>query len=409
VVELYQAWARLWQAPERFHDAEETHLTSKKGIITRLIAGNLLLYFGFSVWRSLFNNFAIEELAVRADQIGLIQSIREIPGLLGFWLAFVALVLSEMQVISLSTVVMGLGLMATAWAGNWGTLIAGTVLSSIGFHAFYPNSSGLAIKVTRGLETPRLLGIMRAAGAFAAVIAAGAVILTVDLLSYRQIFMAAGAVTAVGGLAIWRRERGDDGRQRQRIVIRRRYWLYYLLTFLMGSRRHMFTTFAIFLLVQRYGLPAQQTALLMLINNLLGTFLFRFLGDLVGRVGERLVLTANFLLLTGIFLGYAFLDSLVVLSIFYVLDNLLFSINLSLESYFKKIAVSPEEITSSMSVGQTINHVAALFVPILGGLIWETYGSAVTFMSGAGIAVISLVVTQFMRPEKQAALEPVRS
>jgi predicted MFS family arabinose efflux permease len=384
-------------------------LTSKKGTITRLLAGNLFLYFGFNIWRSLFNNFAIEELAVRADQIGLIQSIREIPGLLGFWLAFLALVLSEMQVISLSTVVMGVGLIATAWAGTWGTLIAGTLFSSIGFHAFYPNSSAMAIKITQGRGTPRLLGILRASGALAAVIAAGAVILTVNRWSYRQIFIAAGAVTAVGGLAIWRRERGEDRRQRQRIVFRRRYWLYYLLTFLMGSRRHMFTTFAIFLLVQRYGLPAQQTALLLLINNLLGTLLFRFLGDLVGRVGERLVLTANFLLLTGIFLGYAFLDSLIVLGIFYVLDNLLFSINLALESYFKKIAVSEEEVTSNMSMGQTINHVAALFVPIVGGLIWETYGSAVTFICGAAIAVISLLVTQFMQSAKPVAMKPAAS
>jgi len=121
------------------------------------------------------------------------------------------------------------------------------------------------------------------------------------------------------------------------------------------------------------------------------------------------VLTANFLLLIGIFMGYAFLDSLVVLAIFYVLDNLLFSINLALESYFKKIAVSAEEVTSNMSMGQTINHVSALFVPVLGGLIWTTYGSSVTFMCGAGIAVISLLVTQFMRSHQPVATEPAAS
>jgi predicted MFS family arabinose efflux permease len=374
-----------------------------------LIVGNLFLYFGFNVWRSLFNNFAIEELAIRADQIGLIQSIREIPGLLGLWLAFLALILSEIQVISLSTVVMGLGLIATAWAGTWGTLIAGTLFSSIGFHAFYPNSSALALKTTEGQETPQLLGRLRSAGALASVVAAGVVILTVDLFSYRQIFIGAGVVTALGGLAIWRRERGRGAQKRQRLVMRRRYWLYYLLTFLMGSRRHMFTTFAIFLLVERYGLPTQRTALLLLVNNLLGTFLFPFLGNIVGRIGERVVLTANFLLLTGIFFGYAFIDSLAVLAIFYVLDNLLFSINLALESYFKKIAISEEEITSNLSIGQTINHVAALFVPIAGGLIWEIYGSRVTFMVGAGIAVVSLLFTQFMRPERQAIAEPLPS
>ena len=381
-------------------------MPSKKALVLRLILGNLFLHFGFNTWRSLFNNFAVEELAVRADQIGLIQSLREVPGLLGFWLAFLALVLSEMEVLSLSTVVMGLGLIATAGAGSWGTLIVGTMITSIGFHAFYPNSSAIVLKISEGRETPRLLGIVRAVGALAAVAAAVMVLLTVEAWGYRRLFVVAGIVTLAGGLAVWRRERGRGGRQRQRIIFRRRYWLYYLLTFLMGSRRHMFTTFAIFLLVKKHGLPAQQTALLLLANNLLGTFLFRYLGELVGRFGERWTLTGNFLLLIGVFLGYAYLDSLAVLAVFFVLDHLLFGFNLALQSYFKKIAVSAKEVTSNLSMAQTINHVAAIFVPLLGGLIWEMYGAKVTFLCGAGIVTVSLILTQFMREKRPAATQP---
>jgi len=379
---------------------------SKKSLIPRLILGNLFLFFGFTVWRSLFNNFAVEELAVRADQVGLIQSVREVPGLLGFWLAFLALVLSEMEVLSLSTVVMGLGLIATAWAESWSTLIVGTMVTSIGFHAFYPNSSALVLKVSEGRETPRLLGIVRAVGALAAVAATILVLLAVKTWGYRRLFIIAGLVTLAGGLAIWRRERREEGRERQRIVFRRRYWLYYALTFLMGSRRHIFTTFAIFLLVKKHGLPAQHTALLLLVNNLLGMFVFRYLGELVGRFGERWTLTGNFLLLIGIFLGYAYLDSLIVLAAFFVLDHLLFGFNLALQSYFKKIAVSAEEVTSNLSMAQTINHVAAIFVPLLGGLIWEMYGSEVTFLCGAGIVAVSLILTQFMGEMRTAAAQP---
>lgn len=384
-------------------------MSSPKTIIYRLLAGNLFLYFGFNVWQSLFNNFAVEELAVRADQIGLIQSLRELPGLLGFWLAFLALALSEMEVLSLSTVVMGLGLIATAGARSWGTLIVGTLIMSTGFHAFYPNSSATALQISEGRETPRLLGIVAAVGALAAVAATSTVLLTVQAWGYRQLFIVTGIVTVAGGLAIWRRERSRDGRQRQRIVFRRRYWLYYLLTFLMGSRRHMFTTFALFLLVQRYGLPARQTALLLLINNLLGMVLFRYLGELVARFGERWTLTANFLLLTGIFLGYAGLDSLPVLLVFFVLDNLLFGFNLALDSYFKKIAVNAEEVTSNLSMAQTINHVAAILVPVIGGLIWEVYGSGATFLCGAAIALVSIVFTQFVRQEQPVATQPIVS
>jgi len=384
-------------------------LPSKKATINRLIAGNLFLFFGFNVWRSLFNNFAIEELAVRADQIGLIQSIRELPGLLGFWLAFLALILSELQVLSLSTVVMGLGLIALAWADSWASLIVGTLIMSIGFHAFYPYSSAVALKATEGRETTRLLGTIRSAGAVAAVAATLSVLLMIKFWDYRTIFIVAGGITAIGGLAIFRRERGGEGRHRERIVVRRRYWLYYVLTFLMGSRRHIFSTFAIFLLVQKFNLPAQQTALLLLVNNVLGIVVFRYMGDLVGRVGERWTLTGNFALLFVIFLGYAFLDSLIILSIFFVVDNLLFGFNLALESYFQRIAVCPEEVVCNMNVGQTINHIAAIFVPIAGGLMWETYGSEATFIAGAAIVLVSLALTQLLDRDMTAATELVGS
>jgi predicted MFS family arabinose efflux permease len=304
---------------------------------------------------------------------------------------------------------MGLGLIASAWANSWATLIVGTLIMSLGFHAFYPYSSALALKASAGRDTPRLLGTIRAVGALAAVAATALVLLTTNAWSYRTVFIVAGIVTTVGGLAIWRREQGGDARPRQRIVFRRRYWLYYLLTFLMGSRRHIFTTFAIFLLVEKFRLPAQQTALLLLVNNILGIVVFRYLGDVVGRVGERWALTVNFLMLIAIFLGYAYLESLAVLAVFFVLDHLLFGFNLALESYFQRIAISPEEVTSNMSMGQTINHVAALFVPVAGGLIWEAYGSEATFLAGTAIVVVSLVFTQFIRSEPQAATEPVVS
>jgi len=378
---------------------------SHKPIFYRLVAANVFLYFGFTIWRSLFNNFAVEELAVRADQMGLIQALRELPGLVGFWLAFLALILSEMQVLSLSAVVMGLGLIAIAWADSWASLILGTMFMSIGFHAFYPNSSAIALKITQGKETPQLLGILSAAGAMAAVAGTVVVLLGVDTLGYRWLFVIAGSVAIVGGLSIWRRGDGVGRRQKQRIVFRKRYGVYYLLVFLMGSRRHMFTTFAVFLLVQKFGIPAQQTALLLLINNILGMILFRYFGRLVGSVGERWVLTGNFILLIFVFAGYAFLNSLLLLSILFVVDHLLFGFGIAVDSYFRKVAVSEEEITSNLSMAQTINHIAAVIVPLAGGIIWETLGSQATFLIGSAIAVISLLVTQLIRTDKALPTE----
>ncbi|MFN2289965.1 MAG: MFS transporter, partial [Anaerolineae bacterium] len=62
-----------------------------KRLFRTLAIANFLLYLGFNVWRAVFNNFAVEELGVSAAQMGLLQSAREIPGLLGFLLGFLVL------------------------------------------------------------------------------------------------------------------------------------------------------------------------------------------------------------------------------------------------------------------------------------------------------------------------------
>ncbi len=88
-----------------------------------------------------------------------------------------------------------------------------------------------------------------------------------------------------------------------------------------------------------------------------------------------------------------------------MIDNTMFGFNLALVTYFQKIAVTPEEITSNLSVEQTINHIASIVVPVIGGTVWQLYGSQAPFLAGVGIVLVSLVLTQFIRtPPERAAV-----
>jgi len=216
--------------------------------------------------------------------------------------------------------------------------------------------------------------------------------------------MGVGGLIALGGLGLLLWGDGSDGLpSRRKIVLRKQYWLYYLLSFLMGCRRHIFTTFAIFLLVKEYGISVQTTAFLFLVNSMVNVYALQMVGKLVGRWGERLMLSVTFGVLGFVFLGYAYVTYLPVLFVLFVLDNILFGFNLALSTYFQKIAVTQEEITSNVAVQQTINHIAAVVVPVVGGIAWEMGGSQIPFLAGAGVVVVSLVLTQFMRLPKDAS------
>jgi MFS family permease len=393
-------------------------MDDSKRLFRTVAIASFVLYFGFNIWRAMFNNFAVEEIGITATQIGLIQSLRELPGLMGFLLGFLAIWLSEMRIMGISVLLMGLGLVATGWASGLGGLVLGTMVMSIGFHWFYPSSNSVVLMGVGKEEAPKVLGRLQSVAAFAAVLGTLVIWLFVDGMQigsfsiapwgYRTTLLITGGLVIAGSLFSLRNGRRQGAQlEKRKVVFRRDYWLYYLLTFMMGSRRHIFTTFAIFMLVQVYGISVRETALLFLANSLIGAFVFPQLGKLVARFGERKVLTLNFIGLIFVFLGYAWVENLPVLYALFILDNLFFGLNLAIESYFQKIAHSREEITSNVSMAQTINHVSALVVPVLGGILWEQIAPSATFLAGVIIAVISLVLVQFIRTGPVPAPVPV--
>lgn len=380
----------------------------KRRIFTFLILSNFTLYFGFRIWQTLFNNFAVEEIGIGPASIGWVQALREVPGLMGFLVGFLALYLSESRIMGLSVILLGAGLMMTGQATNIPLLLISTLVMSFGFHFFYPCNDGLVLLAVEQEDTPRRLGQLRSLGAVAALSATGVVYLLAEPWGYRTMFLVVGSLIILGGvllLAIGGAQKGLP--QRRKVILRKQYWLFYVLAFLMGSRRHIFTTFAIFLLVREFGISVQTTAVLFLINSLTNVYALQMVGKWVGRIGERRMLSIAFGTLVFVFLGYAYTKSLAVLFVLFVLDNILFGFNLALTTYFQKIAVTSEEITSNLAVQQTINHIAAIIVPIIGGTAWELFGSQMPFLLGVGIVIVSLILVQLMRiPEVAIEARP---
>ncbi|MCS7281746.1 MAG: MFS transporter [Anaerolineae bacterium] len=410
-------------------------MSRPRSVFVTVAIGYFVWTLGFRIWESAFNNFAVEEIGVRAAQIGLVHAIREIPGLLGFLGGILALVLTEVRLANLSLALMGIGILATAWVGQFPSLVGAALLMSTGFHFFMPANSAYVLLSVGPQEAPRMLGKLGSLGAAASVLGTLIIFATLERWGYRSLFWAAGLGVLLVGLALLAlgRQPARPARERRRTSLRRRYWLYYTLNVLFGSRRHIFTTFAVYLLVREYGVTAQTLTLLYLLNSLMGTYLNQTFGKIVARFGERSVLTFNFALLALIFLGYVVVPqaqglseptfhipaltigdwvffpamdaspALLILLGLFIADNVLFGLSFALECYFQKIALSPAEITPNVAMGQTFNHVAAVIIPVVGGILWETVGFQATFLAGIGIALLCLGLTQWMRVPGPAA------
>jgi predicted MFS family arabinose efflux permease len=380
----------------------------KRRTLIFLLISNFLLYFGFQVWRTMINNFAVEEIGIGPASIGWLQALREVPGLMGFLLGFLALFISEVRIMSLSVILLGTGIFLTGQATDISFLFISAVVMSFGFHFFIPCNDGVILMTLEKEQTPRALGQLRSLGAISALTGTVMVYLLAGGWGYRTLFMVLGGFIVLSGLLLLPLGGTQEGLPpRRQVILRRRYWLYYVLAFLMGSRRHIFTTFAIFLLVREYGISVQTTAILFTINSLVNVYALQLVGKLVGRLGERLMLSIAFGALGFVFLGYAFVTYLPVLFVLFVLDNILFGFNLALTTYFQKITITQEEITGNLAVQQSINHIAAIVMPVIGGTAWELFGSQAPFLVGVGIALVSLVLVQFLRIPIECPSMPV--
>lgn len=348
------------------------------------------VWIGFYTWRIMFNNFAVEVFDASATDVGIIQAVREIPGLLAFGVGALAVYLTESRIAAVSITALGVGLLICGVSPSLVVLGVATVIMSFGFHYFEPtNSSQLLILSDRnglGKAQGKLLSYESMAGLFGA----GLVLVMTAFLDYRVTFYLIGAAVTLIGLYLTIALPANRGKsERRKIRLKRKYWLYYTLSFLRGCRRHIFTTFAIFLLVKIHGLGITTVSLIMFANNLITIFTNRALGNLSDRFGERIILVSCSFLLVFIFLGYAFVDYLPILIAFYLIDNMLFGSSIALKSYLTKIS-NPQDLTGCLSFGMTANHITAVIIPVVGGVAWSLFGHTVTFVVGAAIVAIDM-------------------
>jgi MFS family permease len=362
-----------------------------------ILTGYFLMQAGWATYAAIFTNFVSQDLHIHAEGLGLVESLREIPGFLTVALAALTVSIRESRITALALTILGLGLMGYSTVHSLGALIAVTMFGSVGFHLFSPLSSGLVLNNSTPQTGGRRMGQMNTAGAVGTLLGTAMVLLLVTPLGLRGSFVPAGAIILAGALCLALLN-DKEAAPRVRIAFRRRYLVYYALTMLDGSRRQIFSTFAVFLLVRKYGVDVHTITILLLFNTTVTMLASLPIGYLIDRIGERRLLIGNYLLLIFLFAGYALVHTVMLLGIFYCVDNALFGCSAAITTYLGKIAPR-QEIAPSLAMGGTANHVAAVSVPVLGGILWDQFGYQVTFFTGAATCLLSVMVAlAFMVP-----------
>ncbi|EIZ1365755.1 TPA: MFS transporter [Vibrio parahaemolyticus] len=360
-----------------------------------LLLISIIVPIAFSTWMALLNNFVIEKANFDGADIGLLQSVREIPGFLAFTAVFVLWFIREQRFMLVSLAMLTLGTALTGYFPTLYGLLFTTLLMSTGFHYFETLKQSLSLQWLSKEEAPEMLGKFISVGALASLFTYGAIWILLEQLKFdfKTVYLLAGGVgfVLIIVMALAFPQFKTAVPQNKKLVLRKRYWLYYALTFMSGARRQIFTVFAGFLMVEKFGYSAADITLLFLINYLFNFLFAKRIGRFIGVVGERKALTFEYVGLIFVFVGYGLVQTAEWAAALYVVDHLFFALALAIKTYFQKIA-DPADMASTAGVAFTINHIAAVVIPVTFGMIWLVSPSSV-FYIGAGMAAVSLLLS----------------
>ena len=394
---------------------EARHLPLWRRPVSLLFLMAAAMPVAFATWSALLNNFVIEVAKFDGSDIGWLHTVREIPGFFAIGVIALIMLMREQVLGVVSLLLLGVATAVTAWFPSLGGILTITMLSSIGFHYYETVNQSLQLQWLPKDRAPQILGWLLAAGSAATLVAYGLIVLSWNTLglTYNVVYMAAGGVTALIAivclLAYPQFEAPNP--QLKKFVLRKRYWLYYALQFMAGARRQIFTVFAGFMMVEKFGFDVHEVTSLYLINLVANMILAPVFGKIVARFGERRALAFEYTGLVTVFLLYGgiywFGWGVLLASILYVVDHMFFALALALKTYFQKIA-DPGDIAPTAAVAFTINHIAAVFLPAGLGYLWLVSPSAVFFLA-AGMASISLTLALLIPRHPEPGNETVFS
>jgi predicted MFS family arabinose efflux permease len=336
-------------------------------------------------------NFFVETLGLSGGQVLWLEGIRELPGLGLIFVAALTMSLPLARQGALSLVILGVGFALYAVVGSYTGLLTAAVIASFGFHLWTPLHRAIGMSLSTKENAGRVLGSLTSVGALASIAGMGAISLISRFFESMPLtiyYVVGGATIVLAGLLLLRlpTDIGSTKVKPRRILLKRKYWLYYVLIFFAGARKLVLGSFVTLVLVQDFGLKVWQISTLTLVSSVISLILAPYLGSLIDRLGERVTTPITLGVLALCCVGYALAPSLWLLIALWLMIKLVAPLGLGLSTYVYRSA-PPEELTPTLTAGVTFDHISSVGMPFLAGALLPIvqyegifYGSAVLIL-----------------------------
>jgi len=388
--------------------------------------GVLIIWgIAYGLNRGIQDNYLAEIIQFTPFERGIVEFFRELPGLL------VVLILALLYKFTASRIFkMGIAIM-TAGIGGMLIIVLGQppmiklfviifmVIFSTGEHIMMPVRSTISMDLARREKTGIALGINGSISQLGNII--GLLIVTAlfivlgrygysrnDLMGFRIIFAASFALFTASSMIVLALEETKLNANRRRFYFARKYTKYYMMEVFYGARKQIFITFAPYVMVLHYETDSSIMALLLALCAGCGILLSPVIGRIIDKLGYKVVMVADTLLLIVVCLLYGYAHqwfpyniARIIVYANFILDSIISMGSMANNVYVQRISANQEEITATLSTGISVNHVISIFIALMGGWVWRQMGFEQLFTLSAFLGVISSVYAATIKKSEE--------
>lgn len=378
----------------------------KKRDFTLFLISGAFVGISQSIDSSTLNNFLNDVFHVTVSQRTLMEFPREFPGVMVVFLLGALIFLGDVGIAFVANMLAAIGMLAIGCLSNsLGITMLWMMVYSMGQHLFMPVQNSIGMKLAEEGDVGKLLGKLNGlnTAAFLATSILTAFALRYVKINYSVIFAIGASAYLISAILIFKMTPYKSSKTVKRLFIKKEYKLFYYLSVVNGARKQVFLTFGPWVLIKIFNQGVSTFALLGFLIAGVGVFFKPYVGYLIDNMGEKLVLTSEAVILALVCIGYAFAKSIPGGKIFpdialyitcgcFVIDQLLTAASMARATYLKKIALDSEDISPTLSMGLSMDHIVSTFIPWVGSLIWNAFGYEYVFIAGAGIALINFML-----------------
>jgi MFS family permease len=393
--------------------------------VGRFLSVLALSGIAYGLYRGIQDNYLAEIAHITAFERGIVEFFREIPGLLVVMILALMYRFSDSKIFKIGSALMAAGLVgllisSVSFAGVKFVVVIFMVVFSTGEHIIMPVKTTISLDLAKREKAGASLGITGALGQVGNI--AGYVLVTLlffvlsrfgftrsDIIQFRIVFAASMALMTAAVLVSLALKETTMKSQRRRFYFAKKFTKYYMLEVFYGARKQIFITFAPYVLILQYGADTSIIALLLGICAFFGFLLNPLVGRIIDRLGYKVVMVTDTLILIIVCLFYGFSHRIfperiafIVVCVNYILDSIISMASMASNIYVQRISSNQEEITATLSTGISVNHVISIFIALMGGWIWQVTGIEVLFSLSAFLGLLNSIYAATINKNEEA-------